>query len=213
MINNGYNLKIILLAAGKSERFNGIKLLAKVQQQDNSITLIEHVLQQISASLSRLNIKASNLLIATGGYHAQIAKLLINQYSLDCCENADDGLGHTIAQSVEKTLKNDDNTSHIMIMLADQIALNSSDYISLIKQSLATPKKLICAQADQEIMPLAIFPRLYFSDLIALKGDKGAKAVLNANKENLQKVMLPNAAIDIDTPQDLIKWYESKIAI
>ena len=212
MINKGYNLKIILLAAGKSERFNGIKLLAKVQQQDNSITIIEHVLQQISASLNRLNINASSLLIATGSYHAQIAKLIGDQYSLDYCENAQAGLGHTIAQSVESILKKDDSTSHIMITLADQVALDCSDYISLIKQSLATSQKLICAQADQKIMSPAIFPRLYFSDLIALKSDKGAKAVLNANKENLQKIQLPNAAIDIDTPQDLIKWYERKIA-
>lgn len=211
MKNNGYSLKIILLAAGKSERFNGIKLLAKVQQQDDSITLIQHVLQQISKALNILTIDENNLHVATGGYHPQLAQLIGNQYSLGYCEDAHSGLGHTIAQSVEKILINEDNTSHIMITLADQVALNSDDYTNLIKQSLATPDKLICAKADQEIMPPVIFPRTYFSDLMTLKGDKGAKVLLHANKENLQKVCLPNAAIDIDTLQDLYNWYEISI--
>ncbi len=209
MNNNDYKLKVILLAAGKSERFNDIKLLAKVQQHDNSITLIEHVLLQISASLGIVNINESNLHVATGVYHAQIAKLIGNQYSLDYCEDAHLGLGHTIAQSVEKILGNEDNTSHIMITLADQVSLNSDDYVYLIKQSLATPDKLICAKAGQEIMPPAIFPRVYFTDLMTLKGDKGAKALLHKNKESLQKVLLPDAAIDIDTLEDLNNWHKT----
>lgn len=211
MKNDNYNLKIILLAAGKSERFNDIKLLAKVGRQDGSITLIEHVLQQISVSLNRLNINESNLHIATGGYHAQIAKLIGNQYSLDCCENAHLGLGHTIAQMVGKILIADDNTNHIMITLADQVALSCDDYVHLIKQSTAMPNKLICAKAGLEIMPPAIFPCLYFSELMTLQGDKGAKVLLYANKDNLQNVLLPNAAIDIDTLEDLISWHKRDI--
>ncbi len=208
MIDTGYNLKIVLLAAGKSMRFNGIKLLAKVQQQDDSFTLIEHVLQQISSSLNTLNINKNSLHVATGDYHTQIAQLTANRYTLDYCKNAHLGLGHTIAQSVEKMLITDDSTSHIMITLADQVALTSDDYLSLINQSLATPQKLICAKADQQIMPPAIFPRHYFTELMTLQGDKGAKAVLRTNKENLHKVLLPNAAIDIDTSKDLLDWYE-----
>lgn len=211
MKGNGFNLKIILLAAGKSERFNGIKLLAKVQQQSDSITLIQHVLQQISKALNILNIDESNLHVATGGYHPQLEQLIANQYSLSYCENAHSGLGHTIAQSVEKTLKNEDNISHIMITLADQVALNSDDYVNLIKQSFATPDKLICAKVGQEIMPPAIFPYDYFTDLMTLKGDKGAKALLHVNKENLKQVLLSNAAVDIDTEDDLINWRKSNI--
>jgi len=209
MNNNDYKLKIILLAAGKSERFNDIKLLAKVKQQDGSITLIEHALQQIYKALNILNLNENNLHVATGCYHPQLAQLIGNRYSLSYCENAHLGLGHTIAQSVEKILNNEESTSHIMITLADQVALNFEDYVSLIKQSLATPDKLICAKAGQEIMPSAIFSQVYFNDLMTLKGDKGAKALLHRNKENLQEVLLSNAAIDIDTQQELINWYKS----
>lgn len=208
MIDQGYNLKIIVLAAGKSERFEGIKLLAKVQKQGDSITLIQHVLQQISASLSILKIDECNLHVATGGYHLQIAEFIPKRFSLDYCERAHCGLGHTIAQSIDNIIINDDNTSHIMITLADQVALCSDDYISLIKQSLIMPEKLICAKVGKEIMPPAIFPQQYFTQLMSLTGDKGAKTLLYKNKENLQEVILPNSAIDIDTQQDLINWHK-----
>jgi len=203
-----YNLKIILLGAGKSERFKGVKLLAKVKSSDHSLPLIQHVLQQISISLEVLKINKSNLHIATGSYHEQISSFIGEQFSVNHCPHAHLGLGHTIAQSVDNIISNNDNTSHIMITLADQIALTSDDYIRLIEQSLLMPDKLVCAKAGLEIMPPAIFPRCYFAQLMNLTGDKGAKALLHKNKEHLQEVLMSNAAIDIDTKQDLIHWHK-----
>ena len=222
MIKQDYHLKVILLAAGKSERFNGIKLLAKVQQQATSITLIEHAFNQISVALNTLNIDDKDIRIATGRYHSQITSYFSEHknedrntpYVLDYCADAHLGLGHTISQSVEHMItganENENKPSHILIALADQVALIANDYIALIKQSLALPNTLICAKAGQEHMPPAIFPSAYFDDLMRLKGDKGAKSILYANKENLQTVSLPSAERDIDTQQDLVNWHNNQ---
>lgn len=203
-----YHLKIILLAAGKSERFNGIKVLAKVQQE-TSVTLLEHALQQLSLALKTLNISNKNIRVATGRYHQQISTLLGDPERLDYCESAHLGLGHTIAQSVQHLLDDNNNVSHIMITLADQVALNADDYISLIEQSMALPNKLVSAKAGEELMPPAIFPCAYFSELTHLKGDKGAKPLLHNNKENLQTVSIALADRDIDTQQDLVNWHNN----
>ncbi|MBA6234433.1 MULTISPECIES: nucleotidyltransferase family protein [unclassified Colwellia] len=210
MNNPEYNLKIILLAAGKSERFNGIKLLAKVQQQDTSITLIEHALHQISGALNTLNISQKNIRVATGLYHSQLSALFNDPDVLDYCEDAHLGLGHTIAQSVRHILNDDQSTSHIMIALADQVALSVDNYIALIEESVVSPTKLVCAKAGQELMPPAIFTSAYFSELTHLKGDKGAKPLLHKNKENLKTVSIPHAEKDIDTRQDLDNWHNDK---
>ncbi len=215
MNNSVYNLTVILLAAGKSERFNGIKLLAKVQQQETSITLLEHAFHQLSLALNTLNMDKKNIRIATGRYHSQITTFFSehenSQFVFDYCEDAHLGLGHTISQTVGHLLNDADDisTSHILIALADQVALTADNYVALIKQSLALPNMLVCAKAGHEIMPPAIFPATYFADLIHLKGDKGAKSVLYTHKENLQTVNIPHAERDIDTQQDLLNWYNS----
>lgn len=210
MKNKDYNLKIILLAAGKSERFNGVKLLAKIQPQENSTTLIQHALQQISAALKLLGISENNLHIATGRYHLQLTSLLSEQYNFIHCHDAHLGLGHTIAQSVHHVTTKNKDTCHIMIALADQIALTTDDYVKLIKQSIALPSQLVCAKAKQEIMPPAIFPADYFNELIALQGDKGAKVILYSNQIDLKTVNLPHAERDIDTRQDLSNWHKDE---
>ncbi len=210
MSSNDYQLKVIILGAGRSERFGDIKLLAKVKLSDDSLCLVEHVLQRISAALHVLNISTANIHLTTGRYHQQISTRLGTQFPLIYCQDAHMGLGHTIAESVETitstTSKNESDVSHIMITLADQVALETNDYVRLIEQSLKSPTQLICAKAEQKMMPPAIFPYHYFPDLMALHGDKGAKALLHKNKDKLQTVQMPNAIIDIDTKQDLINW-------
>jgi len=224
--NNVYHLKVIILGAGKSERFGDIKVLAKLlpkvtpkdsakvlsskEQQGRSATLLQHVIAQVSIALNKLNINPTSLHIATGRYHQQVSEFFGDQFSLIHCEDADLGLGHTIAQSVEKVCCADKNTSHIMIVLADQVALSSGEHIRLIEQSLETPNKIVCAEAKQEIMPPAVFPCQYFSDLVALQGDKGAKTLLHKNKSQLETVLIANAIIDIDTKKDLENWQLSK---
>lgn len=209
-----YHLKVILLAAGKSTRFGGIKLIANINKQSNEkqpvLTLIELVLNNISAALQTYPKITSSINIATGEYHLQIAALLkekhIEKNSLLYCNKANEGLGKTIAQAVEKVIKTDKNISHIMIALADQVALNDKDYEQLIKQSIKTPHNIVCAKAKNRLMAPAIFPYRYFTELTGLNGDKGAQAILKSNSAQLHSISLDNAIIDIDTQQDLHHW-------
>ena len=50
----------------------------------------------------------------------------------------------------------------------------------------------------------AIFPRSMFQALARLRGDTGARALLRRNSDRLVRVPMPSAAIDIDTPEDLL---------
>ena len=159
--------------------------------------------------MNTLQIDQSNLLVATGVYHTHLAELIGNKFTLSYCDLAAKGMGNTIAQSVKKSLKNDVQPSHIMITLADQVALTTDDYLCLIRESLTTPDQLICAKVAEEIMPPAIFPSHYFEELMSLQGDKGAKAILYRNIKNLKTVSLPKAAVDIDTQQELVDWHNN----
>ena len=61
---------------------------------------------------------------------------------------------------------------------------------------------------DQHVGVPAIFPRLCFSELAELRGDHGARGVLERNNYRLVRVPMVNAAIDLDTPRDLAALIE-----
>ncbi|HEX5865703.1 MAG TPA: nucleotidyltransferase family protein, partial [Casimicrobiaceae bacterium] len=51
----------------------------------------------------------------------------------------------------------------------------------------------------------AIFPRWCFSELAQLRGDNGAKSILDRYRDRLAHVAMPNAALDLDTTEDLAR--------
>ena len=51
-----------------------------------------------------------------------------------------------------------------------------------------------------------IFPHSVFPELLALRGDHGAKRLLLRQPKRTTFVDIPNAAIDIDTPDDLTNY-------
>ena len=50
----------------------------------------------------------------------------------------------------------------------------------------------------------AIFPRSLFPELAQLRGDAGARVLLRRNAARVVRVPMPSAAIDVDTPEDLL---------
>jgi CTP:molybdopterin cytidylyltransferase MocA len=49
----------------------------------------------------------------------------------------------------------------------------------------------------------AIIPAWCYADLLALRGDQGARALLQSHSPRLLRVDMPAAALDVDTPEDL----------
>jgi molybdenum cofactor cytidylyltransferase len=64
-----------------------------------------------------------------------------------------------------------------------------------------------CAYAGTVGAP-ALFSRRYFADLTALRGDRGAKSVLEARAAKLAQVPFPEGATDLDTPEDWQRFLE-----
>ena len=50
----------------------------------------------------------------------------------------------------------------------------------------------------------AIFPRSAFRDLAELRGDVGARMLLRRSADRVVRVPMPSAALDVDTPEDLL---------
>jgi molybdenum cofactor cytidylyltransferase len=92
----------------------------------------------------------------------------------------------------------------VMLLLADQPAVTADDLKRLAGTWRKQPQYIAAAlYAGTSGVP-AIFPRSAFRDLAELRGDVGARALLRRGADRVVRVPMPSAALDVDTPEDLL---------
>jgi CTP:molybdopterin cytidylyltransferase MocA len=93
----------------------------------------------------------------------------------------------------------------VLLLLADQAAVSAEDLRRLAGSWRRQPTHMAAALYAGDIGVPAIFPRSAFRDLTELRGDIGAREVLRRNPDRVLRVPMPSAALDIDTPEDLLR--------
>jgi len=112
-----------------------------------------------------------------------------------------EGLGSSIRAGVARLPA---SCAGVLLLLADQAAVSADDLRRLAGAWRKQPQYLVAAlYAGISGVP-AIFPRSSFRELSELRGDTGARALLRRNSDRLVRVPMPSAAIDVDTPEDLL---------
>ena len=91
-----------------------------------------------------------------------------------------------------------------LILTVDQPAVDAGLLRKLLALAAEDPTRpAACAYGDSLGIP-AILPRRLFPDLLALRGDRGAKAILL--RENAATLPFPEGEADLDTPMDLDRF-------
>ncbi|UTW45092.1 nucleotidyltransferase family protein [bacterium SCSIO 12696] len=190
-------LRALLMAAGRGSRFGGLKQLAEVSGQP-MVTRSLAVYQQVLGN---------QVSLVLGCQAATVAQSLADTVAVIHAKRWQQGLGASIGDAI-KQLPAD--TSHVLIGLADQVAIQTGDLKRLMDASQQHPDKMIAAFYQGQVGAPVIFPRRYFADLKQLNEDKGAKSILQQHSQNLIAVELSNASIDIDTSEQLNSCANSK---
>lgn len=199
-----YKLAIVVLAAGKSSRFDGIKQLGIVQDSEGSETTLLGRTVKVVSELDSIDV-----CVVLGANADEIlqSRSIPEHVNYVSCARWNEGMSASIATGCHNVPS---QASHIMIVLADQVAIEHKHFNQLISHSRRNQTKIICSQFETEsgtrIGVPAIFPLALKSQLTSLTGDKGARKILNDNKTDLLSVLLPEAAIDIDTKDQLNDW-------
>lgn len=183
-------LAVLIPAAGNSSRLGQPKQLVDFQGQpllSRQITLSTGICNNVYCVLG-----ANADIISEQINHAQCHFLYNQQWQ--------QGLAHSIAFGISQ-LPND--ISAVMILLADQWALNQQDLTQLITQWQAQPDNIHASQYRQQIGVPAIFPQCYFAELTQLSGKNGAKQLLFKYQTQVTAMPIDNAAVDLDTPEQL----------
>lgn len=92
----------------------------------------------------------------------------------------------------------------VLVMPCDLPAVTAADLDRLLAAWRAAPGLMAAAEINGHPAPPAIFPRSFWPQLILLRGDQGARAVLESAAQH-SAVAMPSAALDVDTPAELAR--------
>jgi molybdenum cofactor cytidylyltransferase len=188
---------IIVLAAGASARMGTPKQLLKIA----GVPLIRLAAQNALDSGCRpavavLGSSADSIAPELAGLDIQLA---LNHHWQT-------GMSGSIRLGLKKLLEIDPHTNAAILMLADQPSLTGSSLQKLLAAFSAHPTSPIAARYSGQIGTPALFPSHYFPELLSLEGELGAKTLLKRHHTTVTPIDLPEAAPDLDTPEQYEKW-------
>ncbi|MBC7371213.1 MAG: NTP transferase domain-containing protein [Bdellovibrionaceae bacterium] len=183
------NVWTMILAAGDSKRFKGVKALA--QWRGN--TLIARALKTANA------FSGSSTMVVKGGHAEQIAPDLAGTHQI-WNELWSEGMGTSIAKGVTTIRRLDPNVAFIIVLPVDQPFVDDSHLNELLRESQKTGRCVLTA-GENYMGPPAIIPRKFFERAEALTGERGLKSTLGEGEWAV--IAGDEAAVDLDTPEEL----------
>jgi len=89
-----------------------------------------------------------------------------------------------------------------IIMVCDQPFVTSDLLNELIVTQGNTGKSIVTSQYEAAIGPPALFHKTVFPELLELKGDAGARKIVEQRRSDIATVSFSKGIIDIDTEED-----------
>ena len=114
------------------------------------------------------------------------------------------GLASSIACGVRAVAESADA---ILLMLADLPLITAEHLDILVNAWIESPQSIIASAFEDTLGPPIVFPKTDFDELLKLKGDRGARPIIDANRDRVQSIDCEEAAFDIDRPEDLAGIY------
>ncbi|WP_299799586.1 nucleotidyltransferase family protein [uncultured Maribacter sp.] len=186
------HIAVLIMAAGASSRMDGIKQLMPWKDSNFLMETIKTVQQINITSIHVVLGSNAEFISAECNLKEKNIEIIVNS-------NWENGLGESIAHGVKVLLKQTPGLDGVLICLADQPLLSFEYLNSLIEEFIKHPSKIIATNYDKKVGVPALFPKLLFEKLCTLKGDFGAKEILNDKSNVIISLDAANQIIDIDT--------------
>jgi molybdenum cofactor cytidylyltransferase len=188
---------IVVLAAGEAARYGAAKQLLAVDGQPQ--------VRRIAEAALRVSPRVT---VVTGAHRAPVEAALAG-LAVDLAFHAEwaAGMGASLAFGVRRALDRDAALDAVAICLCDQPAVGATQLQSLLRASFDAPRRIVAASYGDGVRGgPCLFPARFFDELLALRGAEGARGVLARHAGHVVAVPMPEARIDIDTPDDYHRW-------
>jgi molybdenum cofactor cytidylyltransferase len=189
-MNADNHVYAILLAAGASSRLGSPKQLLNWHNRP----LLAHSIGQAQAVLSER-------VIVVLGANSDAIQTAVDLSAVKIIANPDwqQGVASSIRAGVQAL---SDTATAALILLCDQPLINADHLQALLNVWQDNQHHIVASQYPNSVGVPALFPADYFPSLLALTGDKGAKALLTKFADKLLTISLPEAELDIDNSAD-----------
>ena len=94
------------------------------------------------------------------------------------------------------------STGAVIFMVCDQPFVSASLVNDLIDTQKETGKPIVTSDYGEAVGPPALFCKPLFNELMRLKGDAGAKKIIQQHGDEVATVSFTKGKIDIDTNED-----------
>ena len=191
---------ILILAAGNSSRLGQPKQLLQFKGK----SLLYHVVSQA------LEITPA-VVVVTGSKNDIIEKEIHDLRAL-ATENPNwqDGMGSSISSGLKRLLDNFPTIETVIISVCDQPFIEASVFSELISKQKDSQKNIVASAYSETLGTPVLFTKKYFTELIALSGNEGAKKLLDKFNEDVAQINFEKGAIDIDTIEDYEQLIKQK---
>jgi molybdenum cofactor cytidylyltransferase len=182
---------VILLAAGSSTRMGAAKQLLDFGGKP----MVRHSAESAQSS------GCDTVIVVLGAHESEVREALAGlPIEIVVNERWADGMGTSIQAGLRAV--EDRDLGGIILALADQPFVTSGFLRGLAATHQTSGKPIVAAQYSGTAGVPVFFAREAFPLLMALKPEQGCKGVILGHRAETVLVDCPEAAMDIDTPED-----------
>jgi molybdenum cofactor cytidylyltransferase len=185
----------VIVAAGASRRLGQPKQLVMVDG--------EPLLQRAIRCAGEAG--ASPIFVVLGAYRDRVETAIdFGAAAIVVNDDWEEGLASSIRAGVRAAEIDTADAAGLLLMTCDQPRVTEEHLRQMIDKFDARLERILITSTYAGVRGIpAIFPREAHGELLALRGDKGARALLQKPLWHVIEVPLEGGEIDIDSPDDL----------
>jgi molybdenum cofactor cytidylyltransferase len=183
----------VILSAGESSRMGRPKALLPIDGQ----TFIEKIVGALKETLV-------GKIIVMLGHNAAELRQRIEHLRVEILVNPDYKLGQLSSlQAAVQRLQSENDCDGMLVHLVDHPYIEPSLVDEMIRRFYESKKIIVVPRCGGKRGHPVIFSRALFGELLGAPMDQGAKAVVNAHREDTLEIATDyeGIAVDIDTPE------------
>ena len=115
------------------------------------------------------------------------------------------GISSSVRVGIEALVTANPQIPAVVLMLCDQPFVTREIIAQLVAAHRETGRSIVASRYGGSYGVPALFDKIHFAELTTLKGDAGAKRLIQKHLPKVHLLSFPEGEIDIDTPEDLAR--------